>query len=96
MANSDKRFIYANDDGGISIVMKGCLNEHNLIAIGYRYSSKKTLFFVMTDGAGSTSPGEPYQMKFVDEHGNVGKFVFFILFNSFINVLIYSSIFLFH
>jgi len=57
--------------GGVSIVMKGCLNEHDLFAVGYRYSSKKTLFFVMTDGAGSTSPGEPYQMKFVDEHGNV-------------------------
>ena len=28
----------------------------------------------MTDGAGSTTPGQPYEMKYTDEHGNVGKF----------------------
>ena len=60
--------------GGVSIVLKGRHeNGHTLIAVGYRYSSKKTLFFIMTDGAGSTVAGEPYQMKFTDEHGNVGK-----------------------
>ena len=30
-----------------------------------------TLFFVCTDGAGSTSPGSPYEMKWSDEHGNI-------------------------
>ena len=33
----------------------------------------------MTEGAGSTTPGEPYKMKFTDEHGNVGKSVFVYL-----------------
>ena len=63
-----------NAPGGVSIEMKGnhC-NGHTLIAMGYRYSSKKTLFFVMTDGAGSTTPGQPYKMKFTDDYGNVGK-----------------------
>ena len=62
--------------GGVHIVLRGRHpNGHNLIAIGYRYSSKKTLFFIMTEGAGSTIPGEPYQMKFTDKHGNVGKFL---------------------
>ena len=61
--------------GGVHIVLKGRHpNGHNLVAIGYRYSSKKTLFFIMTEGAGSTTPGKPYQMKFTDEYGNVGKF----------------------
>ena len=27
----------------------------------------------MTDGAGSTLPGTPYEMKFTDEFGNVGE-----------------------
>ena len=61
--------------GGVHIVLRGRHpNGHNLIAIGYRYSSKKTLLFIMTEGAGSTIPGQPYEMKFTDKHGNVGKF----------------------
>jgi hypothetical protein len=43
-----------------------------LVAIGYRYSTTKTLFFVMSPGAGSTRPGEPYEMKYPTEHDNVG------------------------
>ncbi len=46
--------------------------KEELIAIGYRYNSKNTLFFVMSPGAGSTSPGIPYEMKFPTEHENVG------------------------
>lgn len=37
--------------------------------------SKKTLFFVMTENAGSTTAGKPYEMKFVDKYGNVGEYV---------------------
>ena len=60
--------------GGVHVVMRGRHpNGHNLIAIGYRNSSKKTLFFIMTQGAGSTIPGKPYEMTFTDGHGNVGK-----------------------
>ena len=61
--------------GGVHIVLKG---KHpsgaNLVAVGYRYSSRKTLFFIMTENAGNTTPGEPYQMKFVDKHGNIGEY----------------------
>ena len=61
--------------GGVHIVLRG---KHpsgvTLVAIGYRYSSKKTLFFVMTENAGSTAAGEPYEMKFTDKYGNVGKY----------------------
>lgn len=45
--------------------------EIKLIAIGYRYSSRKTLHFIMTEDAGSTTEGECYEMKFADTHGNV-------------------------
>ena len=39
-----------NSPGGVHIVMKGRHpNGHNLIALGYRYSSKKTLFFILTE-----------------------------------------------
>ena len=59
--------------GGIHVVLKGNHDGIDLVAIGYRYSSKKTLFFIMTENAGSTKPGEPYQMKFTDIHGNIGE-----------------------
>ena len=62
--------------GGVHIVLRGKHPNGNiLVAVGYRYSSKKTLFFIMTDGAGPTTPGRPYEMKFTDEYGNVGKFL---------------------
>ena len=64
----------ANTPGGVHIVLKGRHpNGRLLIAMGYRYSAKKTLFFIMTEGAGSTLPGTPYEMKFTDEFDNVGK-----------------------
>ena len=57
--------------GGTHIVLKATFEQVDLIAIGYRYSSKKTLHFVTTADAGSTTPGEPYEMKFTDAHGNI-------------------------
>ena len=57
--------------GGTHIVLKGTYKEVDLIAIGYRYSSKKTLHFVTTSDAGSTTPGVPYEMKFTDAYGNI-------------------------
>ena len=60
--------------GGVHLVLKGRHpNGATLYSLGYRYSSSKTLFFVMTDGAGSTSAGTSYERKFVDVHGNIGK-----------------------
>ena len=61
-----------NSPGGVSIILKGTApNEQVLYAIGYKYSSKKVLFFIMTSKAGSTKPGKPYEMKYTDPHGNV-------------------------
>lgn len=57
--------------GGVHIILKGTLHENTIIAIGYRYNSKKTLFFAMTSNAGTTEPGRPYEMKYTDPFGNV-------------------------
>ena len=60
-----------NAPGGTHIVLKATYREVDLIAIGYRYSSKKTLHFVATSDEGSTTLGEPYEMKFTDTYGNI-------------------------
>ena len=44
--------------------------EVEIVAIGYKYNSKKVLHFAKTLGAGSTAKGEPYRMKFNDAYGN--------------------------
>lgn len=40
-----------------------------LVAVGYRYNSKKTICFLSTRGA--TAPGKPYQAKFLDGNNNL-------------------------
>ena len=45
--------------------------EVPLVAVGYRYSRKTVLFFLLTKGAGSTILGDPYEMKFTDSYGNI-------------------------
>ena len=58
--------------GGVSIVLKAVAsNEKPIIAMGYRYNAKKTLFFIMSPGAGKTTPGEAYRMRYTDGFGNV-------------------------
>jgi hypothetical protein len=53
----------------VHIVLKGTApNGVDLIAIGYRYSTKTTLFFVATADAGSTRPGKEYEMKYTDSN----------------------------
>ena len=47
------------------------MNGKDLLAIRYRYNSKKTLMFAATEYAGQTTKGTPYEMKFADEEGNV-------------------------
>jgi hypothetical protein len=42
-----------------------------LVAMGYRYSRKTILFFVLTRNAGSSQLGEPYHMKYTDAFGNM-------------------------
>ena len=61
-----------NAPGGVHIVLKGTdPNGVTLIATGYRYSSRKTIHFISTLNAASTTPGTCYEMKFCDEVGNV-------------------------
>jgi hypothetical protein len=46
-------------------------DEVELIALGYRYSRKTILFFILTKNAGATQLGEPYHMKHTNSYGNV-------------------------
>ena len=46
-------------------------DEVKLVAIGYRYSRKTILFFVLTENAGRTDARAPYEMKYTDSYGNV-------------------------
>jgi uncharacterized protein YeaO (DUF488 family) len=46
-------------------------DEVTLVAMGYRYSQKTILFFVFTKSAGSSKPGDPYQMKYTGSFGNI-------------------------
>ena len=57
---------------GIHIILEGTMkDEVPLVALGYRYSRKTTLFFVLTKNAGTSQLGEPYHMKYTDSFGNV-------------------------
>jgi hypothetical protein len=53
--------------GGTSISLHGELDGVGLIAIGYKYNKSCVLHFIMSENAGSTYNGDPYQMKFPDE-----------------------------
>ena len=58
--------------GGVHILLEGVTkDEVTLVAMGYRYSQKTILFFVFTKSAGSSKPGDPYQMKYTDSFGNI-------------------------
>jgi hypothetical protein len=58
--------------GGVHIVLKGTTkDEVNLVAVGYRYSRKTILHFVLTENSGGTGEGDPYEMKYTDSYGNI-------------------------
>ena len=58
--------------GGTHLVLEGTSPSHNeLLAIGYKYNSKKILCFVATKDAGTTLPGDPYRARFVGDDNNV-------------------------
>jgi len=58
--------------GGVHIALEGKTQcEVTLIAVGYRYSRKTVLFFLLTKNAGSLSEGKPYEMKYTDSYRNV-------------------------
>ena len=58
---------------GSNLVMECTAPETGvkLVAIGYKYNSRKVLLFVMTKNAGNTMPGSPYIARFTDDFGNV-------------------------
>jgi hypothetical protein len=39
--------------------------------VGYKYNSSKVLCFVATKNSRSTTPGEPYRARFLDDHDNL-------------------------
>jgi hypothetical protein len=58
--------------GGCWIAMKGKgPRGTDLLAIGYKYNSKRFLKCVATSDAGSTKAGTPYNMKCCDSYNNV-------------------------
>ena len=57
--------------GGSTMALETTINGRVFLAIGYKYSSKKTLFFVAPAEAGGLSAGLPYMSRFAnDSHGN--------------------------
>ena len=42
-----------------------------LLAIGYKHNYRRVLWFIATDGAGSTEPGDTYLSCFPDIYYNV-------------------------
>jgi hypothetical protein len=58
--------------GRVHIALEGTTQcEVTLIAVGYRYSRKTILFFVLTKNSGSLTDGKPYDMKYTDSYRNV-------------------------
>jgi hypothetical protein len=57
--------------GGSHLEMKSTVDGVNLIAIGSKYNSKKTVFHLACEGAAPTSDGVAYTTKWPDENGNV-------------------------
>ena len=70
-----KKFIADTLDGmpgGVKIVLKSTApNEVPLVAIGYRYSTKTSLFFITTEDAGNMILGNPYIMKYTGDYGKL-------------------------
>jgi hypothetical protein len=53
--------------GGVKIVFTGTASSNApLVALGYHYRQKTTVFFVMTSKAGNTTAENPYIMKYTD------------------------------
>lgn len=57
--------------GGSHLEMSTTIDGIKIMALGYKYNSKKTLFFCGPEGAAPTTEGVPYESKWPDEHRNV-------------------------
>jgi hypothetical protein len=65
--------LMADMPGGVWAVLKSDPANTGgvpLLVIGYKYNTKKVLFFITTVGAGSTAPGKPYIAAFPESYGN--------------------------
>ena len=59
-----------NWPGGSHLVMQTITPRGvTLYIIGYKYNKKTTTIFIFTENAGTTEPGDPYVVKFMDESG---------------------------
>ena len=57
---------------GTHIIMQGVSSNNNsLLAIGYKYNTKKVLSFVATKNGGSSLVGEPYRARFIGDDNNI-------------------------
>ncbi|GFH47221.1 hypothetical protein CTEN210_08413 [Chaetoceros tenuissimus] len=56
--------------GGSHLVLTATVNNIKLYAVGYKYSSKKTMCFIFPENTVSTEPGDPYIARYKDENGN--------------------------
>ena len=59
--------------GGSYLVMKSTPRvpgDRPLMAIGYKYNSRKVLGFISTEGSVSTESGDPYLSRFPDIYSN--------------------------
>jgi len=67
--------------GGTWITMEGKPEKEEVesVCVGYKYNKKKVLTFVMTKGAGSTRPGEPYQARYPDKYMTTYVVVMFLV-----------------
>ena len=61
----------AGSPSGLWLTMTCVIEGVSVVAIAYKYNSKKVLHFCCPVGAGSACAGEPYVAIFTDEHGNV-------------------------
>ena len=58
---------------GSHLVLQTHKDGETFYAIGYKYNMRKVLFFITTEGAGSTMPGTPYEAKWLDENGRIAS-----------------------
>ena len=56
--------------GGTHLVLEGEVEGQTMFAVGYKYSKKKCLCFLFSEGASHTEPGEAYVAKYLDENDN--------------------------
>ena len=59
----------SNWPGGSHLVLE-MMPQRDIIAVGYKYNSKKVCLFVFTRGADLTTHGDTYLSKFLTEKGN--------------------------